>query len=232
MFLHSTISNTAQTLAKSLCAVLLIKSSAPQPFALLIRLMTVKAFTAILFQKGGNLMQSPTEKLVQLAQTGDKQAFIELMEAHKHALTRAAMAILHNDEDVADAVAETVLKAFSKLHSLRQPKYFKTWLTRILICSSYDILRQRRRTVPLDQLPEPVGGEPDDQVLDIRESLSALAENDQLVLTLFYMDGFKVKEIAQIMGVKEGTVKSRLARSRRRLQEIYLEREGNPCEAK
>ena len=179
-------------------------------------------------------MPDSTEKLVRRAQAGDKQAFIRLMEAHKHALTRAAMAILHNQEDVADAVAETVMEAFSKLYTLRQPKYFKTWLTRILIYNSYDILRQNRRLVSFDQLPED-SHNPDqslDRSLDVRESLNALAENDRLVLTLYYIDGFKVKEIAGIMGVKESAVKSRLMRSRERLQKIYLGREEKTCEAK
>ncbi|WP_158590878.1 sigma-70 family RNA polymerase sigma factor [Acutalibacter sp. 1XD8-33] len=179
-------------------------------------------------------MPISTEKLVRRAQSGDKEAFVALMESHKLSLTRAAMAILHDREDVADAVAETVVEAFSQLCRLRQPKYFKTWLTRALICNCYDILRQKRRYVPLDQLPEPESSstQPSDQVLDIQESLCALAENDRLVLTLHYMDGFKLREIAKMLGANENTVKTRLMRSRQRLQKIYLEREGNPCEAK
>lgn len=172
------------------------------------------------------------ERLVRKAQSGDKEAFIALMESQKLSMSRAALAVLRNQEDAADAVAETVMEAFAQLHTLRQPKYFKTWLTRALICNCYDILRQRRRFVPLEDIPEPAGGEPDDQALDVRESLAALAENDRLVLTLHYLDGLKVKEIAKVLGVKEGAVKSRLMRGRNRLQKIYLEREGNPCEAK
>lgn len=174
----------------------------------------------------------PDDKLVRGAQSGNKEAFIALMEAHKLSMSRTALAILHNEEDAADAVAETVVDAFGNLHALRQPKYFKTWLTRILIYNCYDILRQRRRYIPLDQAPEPAGGEPDDQALDVRESLAALAENDRLVLGLYYMDGLKVREIAKLLDVKEGTVKTRLRRSRERLRKIYLEREDGPCEAK
>lgn len=175
-------------------------------------------------------MPAPMDKLVIQAQSGDKQAFIDLMETNKLSMTRAAMAILHNDEDVADAVAETVLDAFSKLCTLRQPKYFKTWLIRILICNSCDILRQHQRTAPLDQLAP--GWEPDDRVLDIRDSLAALPEDDRLVLTLHYMDGFKVREIAKATGMKESTVKSRLKRGRDRFRKIYTEKERDPCEAK
>lgn len=176
-------------------------------------------------------MPVSTEKLVRQAQSGSKAAFIELMEAHKAPMMRAAMAILQNPEDTADAIAETVAEAFSQLCRLRQPRYFKTWLTRALICNCYDILRQRRRCVPLEGLPEAPGpdGFPSDQALDVRESLGALAENDRLVLTMYYMDGFKVREIARVLGIKEGAVKSRLMRGRQRLKKIYLEREGDAC---
>lgn len=174
----------------------------------------------------------PDDKLVRGAQSGNKEAFIALMDAHKLSMSRTALAILHNEEDAADAVAETVMEAFGHLHALKQPRYFKTWLTRILIYNCYDILRQRRRYIPLDQAPEPTGGGPDDQALDVRESLAALAENDRLVLGLYYMDGLKVREIAKLLGAKENTVKTRLRRSRERLRKIYLEREDGPCEAK
>lgn len=179
-------------------------------------------------------MPISTEKLVRLAQGGSKDAFIQLMEMQKTSMMRAAMAILQDQEDTADAVAETVAEAFSQLCGLRQPKYFKTWLTRALISNCYDILRQRRRTIPLGQLPEmpSPGGQPSDLILDIRESLAALAENDRLVLSLYYLDGFRVREIAKILSVKEGAVKSRLMRGRQRLKKIYLEREGNTCGTK
>lgn len=174
------------------------------------------------------------EKLVRLAQSGSKDAFIQLMEGQKLSMTRTATAVLNHREDAADAVAETVAEAFSQLCGLRQPKYFRTWLTRVLLSNCYDILRQRRRYVPLDQLPETSSpqGQPSDDALDIRESLAALSENDRLVLGLYYLDGFKVREIAGLLGVKEGAVKARLSRGRQRLKKIYLEREGDTCEAK
>lgn len=63
------------------------------------------------------------------------------------------------------------------------------------------------------------------------ETLSSLAENDRLVLTLHYLDDLPVKEIARMLGVKENTVKTRLLRGRERFKKAYLEREGKPCES-
>lgn len=168
-----------------------------------------------------------TEKLVRRAQKGDQPAFIQLIEAHKLAMSRTALAIVHNDEDAADAIGETVLTAFSQLCTLREAKYFKTWLTRILIYNCYDILRARQRVVPMDSLPDgPQEGPDQDRALDIQRGLAMLAENDRLVLTLHYLEDLPIREIARLLGVKEGTVKTRLMRSRQRFRKIYLEQEG------
>lgn len=176
-----------------------------------------------------------TEKLVKKAQKGDKGAFVELIERHKLSMSRAAMAILHNEEDAADAISETVLTAFCKLCSLREPKYFKTWLTRVLICNCYDILRRQRKNVPLASIPGE-GWEEDrmedrDKIIDIRASLASLAENDRLVLTLFYLDGLRIKDISHLLGVKEATVRTRLYRGRNHFRKAYEEKEENRCEA-
>ena len=103
-------------------------------------------------------MAVKTEKLVRMAQRGDREAFVCLMEAHKLSMSRTALAVLHNEEDAADAIGDTVLTAFTKLCTLREPKYFKTWLTRVLLCNCYSILRLRRGLAPLEELPE-TGGE-------------------------------------------------------------------------
>ena len=176
------------------------------------------------------------EKLVKQAQRGDKAAFLELIEGNKLSLSRAAMAIVHNEEDAADAVSETVLTVFQKLCTLREPKYFKSWMMRILIYHCYDILRRRKRSVSWETLPEENREEiwedrGRDEVLDIRFSLSALAENDRLVLTLYYLDDLSVRDISKLLGVTENAVKSRLMRGRSRFLRIYEEREAESCEA-
>ncbi len=165
------------------------------------------------------------EKLVRRAQRGDRDAFVRLIEEHKLSMTRTALAVLHDEEDAADAIGETVLTAFAKLHTLREPKYFKTWLTRVLLCNCYGILRLRQGLAPLDQLPEGAAPQQDrDLALDVGEALSSLVENDRLVLTLHYLDDLPVKEIARMLGVKENTVKTRLLRGRERFKKAFGKR--------
>ena len=172
----------------------------------------------------------PTEKLVRRAQKGDKDAFVALMEQEKRSLTRAALAILHHDEDAADAVSETVLAAFLKLHTLRESRYFKTWLMRILIYNAYAILRKRKPELAFEEVPEQEEREDEmarrDGVIDIQQGLSRLAQNDKLVLTLFYLDDLSIKEIGTLLGLNEGAVKVRLHRARGKFRQVYEEQEA------
>lgn len=174
------------------------------------------------------------EKLVKKAQKGDKDAFIELIELNKVALTRAAKAILKRDEDVADAVSETVISAAQSIHSLKNAKYFKTWITRILINHSYKILSWNKRIIPFESIGETQDSsytEDNDTSIDVRDTLKELSENDRLVLTLFYLDDISIKDIAKMLDVSENTIKQRLSRGRKRFKTAYIEREVERREA-
>ena len=81
------------------------------------------------------------QTLVGKAAQGDVGAFLELMDRNSLAMYKVARAILNNDEDAADAIQDTVLSCFEKLHTLEKPEYFKTWMTRILINKCNGILR-------------------------------------------------------------------------------------------
>ena len=96
-----------------------------------------------------------TTRLVKLAKKHDKLAFAELMQGHMQEMYKVGLAILMNDEDVADAVSETILNCFEKLNTLREDKYFKTWMTRILINNCYKILEDRKRQTGLEEWEEP-----------------------------------------------------------------------------
>ena len=165
------------------------------------------------------------ERLVRKAQRGDKNAFMDLIEENQLALYRAAKAILHLEEDVEDAVQETICKAFYKLSDLRQPKYFKTWLTRILINCCYDLLRQQKGLVPLEILPEEGMNEERETSLDVQQVLRDLGENDRLTLTLYYLNDISVKDIAGMLAISEGAVKQRLSHGRKKFREAYEKRE-------
>lgn len=170
------------------------------------------------------------EELVKRAQRGDRDAFIALLQSQELALYRAAKAVLQNEEDVEGAVAETICRAFEKLHTLRRPRYFKTWLTSILLRNCYDMLRQRKRLVSSELIPEEGYEEERESALDVRESLSVLGENDRLALTLYYLNDLSVREISKLLSISENAVKARLSHGRKKFRQVYEEREKESVE--
>lgn len=163
------------------------------------------------------------KNLVKQAQAGDKEAFIALMEEHKQALYKIAVSMLKNDEDAADAIQDTVLSSYENLQGLRQPEFFKTWLTRILINHCNRILKERGKMVPIYEHPELMSAQADTSGREFLELLNKLEENYRVVLLLYYVEGFSIKEIGSILEMNENTIKTRLSRGRRCFEKIYLE---------
>lgn len=161
------------------------------------------------------------EELIRRARAGDGGAFVELMESQKSTMYKVARSYLHNDADAADAVSETVLACFEKLDTLRQPQYFRTWLVRILIRKCQDMLRERKRSVPLEEIAEAGQEEPGHARVEFLALLDSLDEKYRTVLLLYYGEGFSVGEIARAMGLKVDTVKTRLKRARAGFKMIY-----------
>ncbi|MEI6309129.1 MAG: sigma-70 family RNA polymerase sigma factor [bacterium] len=158
--------------------------------------------------------------LVALAQEGDRQAFVRLFQAVQQSLYRAACVILQNDQDAYDATQEAALKAFRFLRSLRQPQFFKTWITRILINECRGILREKRKMSYYPDmnnwhinLREAAGAE-----INVLEAVNRLSFNYRTVVVLRYLDGYSQKEIARILGCPIGTVKSRINLALRKLK--------------
>ena len=160
------------------------------------------------------------ETLIQKAKMQDPDAFTELMQSQMQSMYRTAKAILMNDEDVADAIQETLLICWEKLNQLKADRYFKTWMTRILVNNCYGIIRSNRRITFTDELPERVSEETVSN-MEWREALSGVKEKYRIVLILFYSEGFHTKEIAKILGITDSAVRTRLSRGREQLTDYY-----------
>lgn len=160
--------------------------------------------------------------LVQKAQNGDKEAFITLIEENKQALYKIAVSILKNDVDAADAIQDTVLSSYENLQGLREPKFFKTWLTRILINHCNRILKERKRMISINEYPEIESAQNDTSSREFLVLLNQMEEQYRIVLLLYYVEGFSIKEIGTILEMNENTVKTRLSRGRNSFKGIYL----------
>ena len=170
-----------------------------------------------------------SEKLVLRARNGDGDAFVELMERYKQSMYKTAKAWLFREEDVADAISETILDCFEHLNTLKEPRYFGTWLVRILLNNCSNIRKQNRRTglaaePEIQNIGEDIrqeGRKPEDHRAFL-EYLEPLNEEDKKLMILFYMWGFRTREIAELLHMRETTVKARLQRGREKIKNVFF----------
>ena len=155
----------------------------------------------------------------------DKQFFTEEVKAQERSLYRIARSYVYSDADAADAVQEALTRAWEKRHTLREPALFRTWITRILINTCKDMLRRMKHVLPVAEVPEMPQARPAEasKEREIREALAALDAGLRIVLTLFYLDGYSLREVSQMLRLPQGTVKTRLFRGRKKLAELLKE---------
>ncbi len=149
-----------------------------------------------------------------------KEELGTLVLASERQLYSTAKTILYSDQDCADAIQETIVKAFSKINTLRNDRFAKTWLIRILINECYTILRKSSKLVSLESMGETAetGEEENADYSDLYIAVNSLKEELRLPVILYYIEDFSVKEIARILNITEGAVQKRLARARGKLK--------------
>ena len=143
---------------------------------------------------------------------------------------RMAYCYVKNADDALDIVSEGVCKGLRELPSLRQPEYFDTWMTRIVINAALDWLRKNARcsTVEdavLEALPADEGALRPEDAMDLYAALDALSEKDKTCVVLRYFEDHSFAEIADILDEPEPSVKSRLYRALKKMR-AYLEKGG------
>lgn len=149
--------------------------------------------------------------------TMKKEQLGELVIRSEDMLYHVAKSLLLSDADCADAIQEAIVKAFANLHTLRKDAYARTWLTRILINECYGVMRREKRIVSLEEYHAEQMQETADYS-DLYEALGTLAPETRICVTLYYLEGYSVKEAARILGITESAVKNRLARARAKLR--------------
>lgn len=150
----------------------------------------------------------------------NKEDFSKQVLQAEDSLYRVAKSILHSDEDCADAIQNGILKAFQKLDTLKHDRYFKTWLTRIVINECYQIIRQAPGHVSLDEYP---GWDAkavcmvDEESCVMRE-LMQLDEKYRIPIVLHEIEGYSAKEIGKMLDLSETNVRNRLFRGKAALK--------------
>lgn len=188
-------------------------------------------------------MESSTKmQWIQQYQAGDKTVFSKIYESYYKKVYYTALKISRNQADAKDIAQETFLQVEKSLMGLKDVELFDQWLNRIIISKASDLFRKNKTTSfpeehPLFQVTKEERGYmlPESQLhFDCDHTMLAyfldqLDEKYRVVLVLSYFDNMKIKDIAMILDIPEGTVKSRMSTGREQLKEMilkYQEKEG------
>ncbi|HEV8339154.1 MAG TPA: sigma-70 family RNA polymerase sigma factor [bacterium] len=181
----------------------------------------------------GKVPLDPQEAaLIARSQGGDLQAFDRLVAAHEDRIYHAAYRITGNADDARDAAQEAFLKAFRALPRYRHESAFSTWLHRIAVNASLDLVRRRPHVPPLPledvALPASVGNpEPEAERSDLQrrvhQALGRLPHDHRVIIVLRDLQGLAYEEVAEVLRIPIGTVRSRLSRAREALRVLLID---------
>lgn len=153
----------------------------------------------------------------------DQETFARLALGQQRQMYRIALSYTASSADAEDAMQEALLRAWKRRDTLRDVSVFGTWLNRILINECKTILRGRRRQSVADQLPAIAVPPPDEDAMALRTALFALPEKYRIPLVLHLLEGYTLQETAALLRLPLGTVKTRVARAKKKLEEEVSE---------
>ena len=152
-----------------------------------------------------------------------KEKLGQLIIDSEETMYHIAKSLLYNDADCEDAIQEAIVKAFVKLHTLKDDSYAKTWLIRIVMNECYAIMRKEKKIISLQDYQMNEQETESKDYSDLYEAIFRLPEQIKLCVTLYYMEGYSVKEVAALLDTTESAVKNRLAKARGKLKEAQAD---------
>nr|WP_126429098.1 sigma-70 family RNA polymerase sigma factor [Brevibacillus marinus] len=123
---------------------------------------------------------------VRKAQQGDRDAFTRLIKNMEGTLYSIASAILKSDQETLDAAQEAIIKAYASLPTRNHPRYFQTWMIRILIRECTRIARSRKKLIPIAEMAEPAAAQRFKHRIELQDAIDSLEEDHRIVILLHY----------------------------------------------
>jgi RNA polymerase sigma factor (sigma-70 family) len=170
--------------------------------------------------------------LVSRCKKGDKEAFHRLYDLHARAMLNVSMRVVNNRHDAEDILQEAFLSAFGNIGKFTGKSSFGSWLKRIVINRSIDFIRKRKlNLVSMDEnFDAPETEEMPGVVYEIetvRECIKELPDGYRIVLSLYLFEDYSHKEIADTLGITEGTSKSQYKRAKEKLKQLISQKSLN-----
>ncbi|WP_404459032.1 sigma-70 family RNA polymerase sigma factor [Oceanobacillus kapialis] len=164
--------------------------------------------------------------LIKKAQNRDAKAFIKIFEKYETELYKVAFIYAGNQDEALDIIQETAYRSFKSIKSLKEPKYMKTWLTRITINCSLDFIRDRKKNQMIDIDNVPLVNEDShdfseniDWKITLDNLIKHLSPQEKAVILLKFYNDLTIKQIGEVLELPIGSVKTILYRSLNKLRE-------------
>lgn len=169
------------------------------------------------------------EELIIRSKNGDERAFTELILAMKNELYKIGKTRLSDDNDISDAVQETMINSYKHLKKLKDDTNFKSWIIKILINECNKIYKKKNKKEKLFEkiTMEEISNTDDNSInsinskLDFELLIEKLNYEEKLIVTLYYNSKYSCNEIAEILSMNINTVKSKLTRSKEKVKKYY-----------
>ena len=161
------------------------------------------------------------KELVKEAMNGNKDAFAKLIEDLKLDLYKIAKVRLKNEDDVLDAIQDTIVSSYKSIKYLNKPENFKKWIIKILINKCNDIYKEKiGKTISYDEIQDVSMAWEEKEFcdLEIDDILKYLTDDEKMIVTLYYLEDYKSKEIAWLLDMNENTVKTKISRAKSKLK--------------
>lgn len=161
------------------------------------------------------------------AKNVDEEVLQRLIEIDKHRLYRIAYIYVKNEDDALEIVQETVYKAFVNIKKLKQPEFFNTWITKIIVNASLDYIKKRNRLIYIEEERElDKNATEDTEYIDLYKAVDSLEGMYKTVIILKYFEDLKIKDIAKVLEITESNVKNYIHKALNLLRVELKEGEG------
>lgn len=183
---------------------------------------------------------SAEEELIQQALAGHSHAYGQLVERYQDRLYSAMLHVVGSHDEAEDVVQDSFVQAYVKLNTFQGNSRFFTWLYRIAFNNALSRRRRRRADMSIEQSREVSGGEPEDRqeapdeplmrnerISMVKAAMAKLTEEHRHILVLREMQDMAYEDIAEILSINIGTVRSRLSRARNQLHDILKQMMGD-----